>query len=311
MDKTIICRALTGPTASGKSELALRIAEENHWEIACMDSMQVYRKMDIGTAKASPHDRKRVKHHLLDLCEPWEKFTVSDYAEKADELIRKASDSGKEILFVGGTGLYLEAMIRGLQLGTVPADNELRKELHKLAEEPDGKLLIDRRLRKVDPVAADRFPMNDLRRRIRAIEVAETGGVRISEQVNTRKTGPYQWIAVSTRMNREELYRRINERTERMLREGLAEEVKGLLADGVSPEDQSMQAIGYKEMIPYLKGEYSLETASEEIKKGTRHYAKRQITFLKHLEEIQYVETDSGNAYEKLKEIYLKTGEKA
>ena len=303
MEEPFVCRVLTGPTASGKSDLAMRLAEENHWEIICMDSMQIYRRMDIGTAKPSPEDRKKVQHHLLDICEPTETYNVSMYIDdafrKADELFR----SGKEFLFVGGTGLYLEGMMKPMGMGSVPADERLRTELHRLAGLPDGRRLLDERLRRCDPETADRLPLNDIRRRIRAIEVSETTGTPFSRQPHRKKDSPFMWIPVCICPERQTLYERINRRTVRMIENGLAQEVAGLLESGVPEESQSMQAIGYKEMVPYLRGEYTLQQATELIQTRTRHYAKRQITFLKRLEGIQYADPDSPDAYNKIKQI--------
>ena len=182
MDEKIICRVLTGPTASGKSDIAMRLAERNGWEILCMDSMQIYRRMDIGTAKPTPEDRKRVPHHLIDLCEPDEPYSVSAYAEEAEKTILSLHSAGKEFLFTGGTGLYLEALMKPMGMGTVPANEELRAMLHELADRPDGRKLLDERLRKSDPDTADRLPLNDIRRRIRAIEVSEMTGIPFSKQ---------------------------------------------------------------------------------------------------------------------------------
>ena len=304
MEKKTVCRVLTGPTASGKSEIAFRMAREHGWEILCMDSMQIYRGMDIGTAKPTPEEQRTVPHHLLDICDPKETYSVSAYTEEAERTVRKIASQGHNVLFVGGTGLYLEGMVRGMTLGNTAADEELRAELHALADGPDGRQLLDERLRKSDPVTADKLPLNDLRRRIRAIEVSETTGIPFSMQQDSKTESPFDWIIVSTCMEREHLYERINRRVDRMIGAGLAEEVKELLAAGVPEDAQSMQAIGYKEMIPYIRGEYTLEKAGEEIRKRTRHYAKRQITFLKRLEEVRYADPEDRDAYRQIEKIF-------
>ena len=304
MEKKTVCRVLTGPTASGKSEIAFRMAMEHGWEILCMDSMQIYRGMDIGTAKPTPEEQRTVPHHLLDICDPRETYSVSSYTEEAERTVRKIAAQGHQVLFVGGTGLYLEGMVRGMSLGYTAADEKLRAELHALADGPDGRRLLDDRLRKSDPVTADKLPLNDLRRRIRAIEVSETTGIPFSKQPDSRTESPFEWIIVSTCMERGHLYERINRRVDRMIGAGLAEEVKRLLAAGVPKDAQSMQAIGYKEMIPYIRGEYTLEKAQEEIRKRTRHYAKRQITFLRRLEEVRYVDTEDQDAYRQIEKIF-------
>ena len=303
MDKKIICRVLTGPTASGKSSIAMRLAERNGWEILCMDSMQIYRRMDIGTAKPTAEDRKRVPHHLIDLCEPDESYSVSAYAEEAEKTILSLHSAGREFLFTGGTGLYLEALMKPMGMGFVPANEDLRARLHELADRPDGRKLLDERLRKSDPDTADKLPLNDIRRRIRAIEVSETTGVPFSKQPEIRRESPFLWRAVCIAPPRDVLYERINGRVSRMIEAGLSGEVAALLAEGVPENAQSMQAIGYKEMIPYLRGEYTLETAADLIRKGTRHYAKRQMTFFKRLEGLRYTDPFSEGADERIENI--------
>lgn len=301
MNRQGICRVLTGPTASGKSEIAMRLASENGWDILCMDSMQVYRRMDIGTAKPTEEDRRTVPHHLLDLCEPDETFSVARYTEEAGETVRRLLDEGRDVLFTGGTGLYLESLVKPMGLGNVPADESLRAELREIAGRPDGAERLDRLLRESDPVTADRLPMNDIRRRIRAIEVYKKTGIPFSAQENRREPSPYRWIIVCICPEREKLYERINSRTEKMISQGLPDEVASLLKEGVPENAQSMQAIGYKEMVPYLSGKCTLPEASELIRKRTRHYAKRQITFLKRIENIQYVDPLKKGAYEEIK----------
>lgn len=301
MNRQGICRVLTGPTASGKSEIAMRLASENGWDILCMDSMQVYRRMDIGTAKPTKEDRRTVPHHLLDLCEPDETFSVARYTEEAGETVRRLLDEGRDVLFTGGTGLYLESLVKPMGLGNVPADESLRAELREIAGRPDGAERLDRLLRESDPVTADRLPMNDIRRRIRAIEVYKKTGIPFSAQENRREPSPYRWIIVCICPEREKLYERINSRTEKMISQGLPDEVASLLKEGVPENAQSMQAIGYKEMIPYLSGKCTLPETSELIRKRTRHYAKRQITFLKRIENIQYVDPLKKGAYEEIK----------
>ena len=308
MDRKPVCRVLTGPTASGKSDLAFRMAKEHGWEIICMDSMQIYRGMDIGTAKPTLQEQKAVKHHLLDICDPREAYSVSAYAEEAEKKVNEIASRGREAIFVGGTGLYLEGLVRGMSLGNVPADEKLREELRAVADLPDGRRLIDERLRRSDPATADKLPLNDLRRRIRAIEVSETTGIPFSAQPGNTSESPFEWRIVSTAMDREHLYERINRRVSDMLEKGLAEEVKRLLEDGVPEDAQSMQAIGYKEMVPYLRGEYALETAADVIRTRTRHYAKRQMTYLKRLNEIRYVDPEAGSAYEQIEKIFMEAG---
>lgn len=308
MTDRILCRVLTGPTASGKSELAMRLAAENDWDVLCMDSMQVYRRMDIGTAKPTPDDRQTVPHHLLDLCEPYEAFSVSRYIEEAEKTIQSLHERGRNFLFVGGTGLYLEALMKPMGMGFVAANEKLRAELHQLADQPDGRRLLDERLRQSDPDTADRLPLNDIRRRIRAIEVSETTGTPFSRQPPSRNSN-YDWRVVCLAPERNRLYERINLRVQKMIDLGLSDEVASLLAEGVPEDARSMQAIGYKEMIPYLRGEWTKEKAADEIRKGTRHYAKRQMTFLKRLEGIRYICPDEEQAQAELLQYFTEIGE--
>ena len=301
----IICRVLTGPTASGKTEIGIRLAKERGWEILCMDSMQIYRRMNIGTAKPSPEDMQGVPHHLLDLCEPTNPYSVSDYREAAEKLVHELAGQGREVLFVGGTALYLQAMMHPMGMGQVSANPELREELHRLAETPEGKGEIHERLRRLDPVTAERLPVNDVRRTIRAIEVSEATGIPFSEQPDREVPTDFKWKVVSTAMERPHLYARINERVTKMIRAGLKDEVAALLAEGVQEDAQSMQGLGYKEMIPCIRGEYSVEEAAERIRLGTRHYAKRQMTFLRREEQMRYVDVESPGAYEEIRKLLI------
>lgn len=296
----IVCRALTGPTGSGKSALAMKMAMENDWDILCMDSMQIYRRMDIGTAKPTEEDRQKVTHYLLDIREPSESFSVSEYVEEAEKAIRELHEAGREFLFVGGTGLYLQALMHPMGMGHVPANRELREQLNMLAEQPGGREELHARLAAMDPDTAGRLPVNDVRRIIRAIEVFEATGIPFSQQPDRTAESEYEWKAVSTAMERSTLYRMINARVDRMIERGLKEEVENLLREGVPEDAQSMNALGYKEMIPCVQGRTDIREAAEAIKTGTRHYAKRQMTFLRREPEIRYVDVTRPDACEQI-----------
>ncbi len=300
-----VCRVLTGPTGSGKSDIAMRMAAEYGWDILCMDSMQIYRRMDIGTAKPTKDDRRKVRHYLLDIREPDENFSVSDYVEEAEKKIRELHDQGREFLFVGGTGLYLQALMHPMGMGNVPADEALREELRRLADQPCGREALHDRLERLDPETAGRLPLNDVRRIIRAIEVTEATGIPFSRQPDRNTATEFDWKVVSTAMDRNILYQKINNRVNRMIEQGLKEEVAGLLREGVPENAQSMNGLGYKEMIPCIRGEYVIEDAAERIRTGTRHYAKRQMTFLKREESIQYVRTDREGATEEIRRLLV------
>ena len=308
MNKQITCRVLTGPTASGKTELGIRLARENGWHVLCMDSMQIFRRMDIGTAKPTPEEREGVPHHLIDICEPTDSFSVCEYRERAEKLIRDLHDrEGKEVLLIGGTAFYLQALMYPLAMGQADPDPRLREALNRMAETPEGRQKLHSRLSSVDPATAERLPQNDMRRIIRAIEVYEATGVPFSAQPSRKPEDkcPFRWKVVSTSMDRNVLYDRINRRVTEMIRRGLRDEVASLLEEGVPEDAQSMSGLGYKEMIPCIRGDYSLEDAAEKIRTGTRHYAKRQMTFLRREKQIRYVRTDRDDAYEAVRDLLM------
>ena len=303
MTDKIVCRVLTGPTASGKSDLALRLAGEEGWDILCMDSMQIYRRMNIGTAKPTIQDMMGVRHYMIDVCEPSESYSVAEYRDAAEKLILNLHEQHREAIFVGGTTLYLQALMHPMGMGNVPANPVLREELNKQASTDEGRKRIHDRLRKIDPKTADRLPVNDVRRVIRAIEVWEATGIPFSSQPERESEHDqrFEWKVVSTQMDRALLYDRINRRVADMIRAGLKDEVAALIEEGVSPEAQSMNGIGYKEMVPCVFGEYSLEDATERIRTNTRHYAKRQMTFLRREETITYINTEQHDALDKVR----------
>ena len=308
----IPCRVLTGPTASGKSDLALRLAREMNWEIICMDSMQIYRRMDIGTAKPTAEERKLVPHHMIDILEPTESFSVAEYRVRAEEVVRKIrQEKGRDVLFVGGTGLYLQALMHPMTMGQVPADENLRNELRRTAETEEGKRSLHEQLRQMDPATADRLPVGDVRRIIRAIEVTRLTGIPFSRQPQREENADtgFSWTVAALCMERTALYERINRRVERMVREGLPEEVRALLREGVPEDAQSMNGIGYRQMIPFVRGEISLEEAVREIQLASRHYAKRQMTFLRREESVIWLDAMQPDLYETLKERMLETNE--
>ena len=307
MTETITCRVLTGPTASGKTALGIRLAKEMNWVILCMDSMQVYRRMNIGTAKPTPEEMQGVPHYLMDICEPTDLYSVSDYRDEAEKTILREHERGREVLFVGGTVLYLQALMHPMSMGLTAANDALRKELNEQAMTAEGRKVLHERLMQNDPATARRLPVNDVRRVIRAIEVWEATGIPFSQQPKrvSENEGRFCWKTVSTQMDRTLLYERINRRVTEMIRRGLKDEVEGLLAEGVPENARSMCGLGYKEMIPCVHGECSVDEAAEMIRTGTRHYAKRQMTFLKREASIQYVRTDMEGAYEEIRRLMV------
>ena len=281
---------LAGPTASGKSALAMELALRHGLEIICMDSMQIYRRMDIGTAKPTPAERAAVPHHLVDVAEPDEPFTVTQWLELALAAQADIEARGRRALYVGGTGFYLRALRHPMAMGETAGDERLRAALQAEAEAPGGKERLHARLREVDPQTAARLHPNDARRVIRALEVYQLTGVPFSRQQNPVGCAARPCRVAALAPERAEMYRRIDRRVDRMLEDGLLEEVRGLLASGVPADCQAMKAIGYKELVPCLRGECSLADAADAIRQGTRHYAKRQLTWLRREEDLFWVD---------------------
>lgn len=250
-----------------------------------MDSMQIYRGMDIGTAKPTKEELAAAPHHMIDIAEPDELFTVSMYRNMAVKVIDDILARGKVPLLAGGTGLYLQAISFEMSLGENGADSALREELNRIAREPDGPDRLHARLQAVDPQSAEKLHPNDIRRVIRALEIYESSGKAKSEQKEERRReGPYRVLVYGLSMPREQMYARINMRVDEMVSLGLIDEVKALLARGIRPckEGGAMQAIGYKEIVSALEGELSMDEAVALIKQRSRRYAKRQWTWFRH-----------------------------
>ena len=245
--------------------------------------------MDIGTAKPTPLERAQAPHHMLDIRPPGAQFSVAEYREEATAAIGGILARGAIPLLVGGTGLYLRALSLPLGLGGTPGDEAVRRRWQRLLDER-GKEALHDALRAVDPPSAGRLHVNDTRRVIRALEVFELTGKRFSQQqMPSPGEGPYRVVLAAPDWPRPALYRRIDERVGRMLKEGLVEELRGLLAKGLSPDAQSMQGLGYKELLPYLRGETDLETAADLIRRRTRQYAKRQLTWFRRDPRIRWL----------------------
>ncbi|MDO5376871.1 MAG: tRNA (adenosine(37)-N6)-dimethylallyltransferase MiaA [Clostridia bacterium] len=282
--KPILC-ALVGPTGSGKTDTALFLARELDAEIVSMDSMQIYRGMDIGTAKPTREQLCAVRHHMIDVAEPDELFTVSRYREMAMQAIDDILSRGKRVLLVGGTGLYLQALSYEMTLGENGADPELRRKLNDIAASEGGETRLHQMLAQSDPETAGRLHPHDTRRVVRALEILMTSGRAKSEQRDeAQREGPYRVLVYGLSLPRERMYARINERVDEMMKAGLIGEVEALLARGIEPrrEGGAMQAIGYKEIVSALRGEITMERAVEMIKQGSRRYAKRQWTWFRH-----------------------------
>ena len=286
-----VIQALVGPTGSGKTGASIALAKALNAEIVSMDSMQVYCGMDIGTAKPTQEQLKSVRHHMIDVVQPDELFTVSAYREMAMEAIEDILSRNKRVLLVGGTGLYLQALSYDMTLGEHGADQQIRSRLLQIAQEEGGEKRLHERLLAVDPDTAHKLHPNDVRRVIRALEIFETSGKAKSERAGEEQIeGPYSIMVYGLSMPREQMYARINDRVDEMMREGLLDEVKSLLERGIEPraEGGAMQAIGYKELVSAIRGEYSLERAVELIKQGSRRYAKRQWTWFRRDQRTQW-----------------------
>ena len=277
--------AIVGPTGSGKTATSIRLCQQLNGEIVSMDSMQIYKRMDIGTAKPTAEQLSTVPHHMINIVDPDTMFTVSDYRSMAMGCIDDILSKGKQPILVGGTGLYLNAISYEMNMGESGADTSLRAELNAIAEQHNGASILHKRLVEVDPVSAEKLHENDIRRVIRALEVFYTTGKPISAMADHEKTeGPYHVLVYGLSLPRDQMYARINQRVDEMIADGLVDEVKTLLDSGIEPKKEggSMQAIGYKEIVSALRGEMTLDQAISLIKQGSRRYAKRQWTWFRH-----------------------------
>lgn len=279
MKKLVI---LSGPTAAGKTALSIELAKRINGEIISADSMQVYRHMDIGSAKIMPEEMDGVVHHLIDVREPSQSWSVSDFKTCADECMAQIYERGHIPVIVGGTGFYIQSVLYDISFNEEDADMNIRHELEAYLKEK-GVHALHEKLRSVDPESADRIHENNTKRVIRAIEFFEKNGMKISEHNETEgaKESPYNFAYFVLTKNREELYDGIEKRIDMMLEKGLLNEVTYLKNSGYSREDVAMQGLGYKEILDYLEGKTSLEEAVYILKRDTRHFAKRQITWFK------------------------------
>ncbi|MDQ0418527.1 tRNA dimethylallyltransferase [Croceifilum oryzae] len=291
---------IVGPTAVGKTSLSLELAGEFHGEIISGDSMQVYRYMNIGTAKASKEERELVPHHLIDRYDPDYPFSVQEFQRIARESIAEVSGRSHLPILVGGTGLYVDSVTHNYLMPDVKENPSLRQELRELAEK-EGNEALHRRLQEVDPTSAQKLHPNDQKRLIRALEVYDQTGQSIS-QLSKKGESPYRSLWIGLTMPRELLYERINLRVDLMIEQGLVEEVQLLRQKGYQRTATSMHAIGYKEIYRYLDGEWSLDAAIEQIKKGSRNYAKRQLSWFRRSNEILWYDVTKKGIFEEIKE---------
>ena len=285
---------ILGPTATGKSHCAIEVAKRLNGEIISGDSMLFYRRMNIGTAKPTAEELAEAPHHLVDIIEPEASFSVVEFKQRAEQLIREINSRGKLPIIVGGTGLYIKALLEDYAFSSVDEDTQLRQRLETMAQEK-GNAALHAYLAQLDPVAAERLHMNNTRRVIRAIETALQG-----EEVpqHGAEEMPYEALVFGLNMERSLLYDRINRRVDLMLEQGLVEEVRQLLEQGVPAGCQSMQSIGYRQMVWYLQEGMPYQLAVEKLKQATRNFAKRQITWYKKMPYIQWFDLPAQPNFE-------------
>ena len=293
----IIC--IAGPTASGKTALAVELAKIINGEVVSCDSMQIYRRMDIGTAKPTKEEMQGIPHHMIDVCEPDEDFSVSRYCEMATPIVDDIIARGKTAIIAGGTGLYMDSLIKGNTFAPFPSTG-MREKLEQQADQ-EGMDAMIALLQSIDPEAAQRI--HDRKRIIRALEVYYETGETITEHNRRTQAIPPRysplWLGLDF-ADRQELYCRIDLRVDIMLEQGLVEEIRTLLASGISAKCTAMQAIGYKEFVAALEGIGTIEEAAEEVKKSSRHYAKRQLTWFRRNKEMHWLTRQAGQSTDKI-----------
>lgn len=295
-DKVVV---VCGATASGKTSLAVKIARKFGGEVVSADSVSIYRGLDIGSAKPSDEEKQGIPHYMIDIVSPKENFSVGDYRERALPIVRDIVKRGKIPVICGGTGFYINSVLYNMSYGNAKGDSAIRLKYERLAEE-QGKDAVYSVLKEKDPETAERLHPNDLVRVIRALEIFDGTGVKKSD-IKDEMVPNFSFLALMPDMPRETLYDRINRRVDVMIEQGLKAEVEGLMAEGVTPADQCMQGIGYKETIEaLLNGE---DIPAEIIKMNTRRYAKRQITFFKRLDGLQKIDTTKDDYLENVYKI--------
>jgi tRNA dimethylallyltransferase len=297
MKKNIIIVA--GPTASGKSAIGIELAKRLNGEIISADSMQIYRYMDIGTAKLTAEEMQGIPHYMIDILDPSEDFSVALFRKMASEYIDDICSEGKMPIIVGGTGLYMNSLTYNLDFTEAAEDREYREYLQKLAEEK-GNEYVHELLKEVDLEAYNRIHPNNLKRVIRALEVYKISGKTIDDYQQRQESKEYNIAYICLNMDRQKLYDRINKRVDIMFNDGLVDEVKKLKEIGYNKDMTAMQGIGYKEVFDYLDGIYTLDELKETIKQNTRRYAKRQLTWFRREDRVHWVNTDEFDSFEEI-----------
>lgn len=291
MEKLVI---ITGPTGIGKTEISLKLAKKYKGEIISSDSMQIYKKLDIGTAKLDL-SKTTIPHYMIDVVEADENFSVAEFKNKSKKIIRDINERGGIPFVVGGTGLYINSLVYNLDFTETEADYQYRNELNKILEK-DGSEVLYNKLLDLNSDMAEKIHKNNGQRIIRALEILKNGNEKGNNFRQENKD--YNLVYIGLNMDRERLYDRINDRVDKMINLGLVEEVKGLLNDGIDKNSQSLKAIGYKEVISYLNNEIDYDEMVEFIKKNSRHYAKRQLTWFRRDDRIKWFDRESENLLE-------------
>lgn len=285
---------LTGPTAVGKTELSIGLAKQINGEIISADSMQIYKYMDIGTAKIKKEEMNGVKHYLVDELDPADEFNIVRFQKMAKKAMEEIWEKGKIPIIVGGTGFYIQSIVYDIDFSEEKEENGYRQELEKLVKEKGGDWLHEQ-LREVDPISAKKIHPNNIKKVIRALEYYKENNAPISihNEEQMQKESPYHFAYFVLNRDRSVLYERIDKRVDLMIEEGLLEEVRGLKERGYTKKLVSMQGLGYKEILDYLDGECSLEAAIYRLKRDTRHFAKRQLTWFRREKETIFVEKEN------------------
>ena len=278
---------IVGPTASGKTALSIELAKKINGEIVSCDSMQIYKDMNIGSAKPTIDEMQGIKHYLIDIVEPTERFSVAEYKKRAEQAIEEILKKGKTPIVIGGTGLYANSLIYGIEYNEIEFDEKFRNDLMKKAETEEGLQLLYQEAKKIDPIAVEKISNNDKKRIIRILEIFHsTGKTKTQQEIESRMNSiKYDYKVFAINIERPILYERINKRVDIMIEQGLIKEVQDIIAK-YKDFPTAMQAIGYKEIVEYLNGKITKEEAIEKIKQESRRYAKRQITWFKRIENL-------------------------
>ena len=282
---------IVGPTASGKTALSIELAKKINGEIISCDSMQIYKDLNIGSAKPTIEEMQGIKHYLIDEIEPTQRFSVAEYKKRAEKAIEEIIKKGKTPIVVGGTGLYANSLIYGIEYNEIKYDEKYRNELMKLAQTEDGLESLFEKAKKIDPKAMEKISKNDKKRIVRILEIYNsTGTTKTKQEKESRKKEvKYDYKVFALNMERSVLYERINKRVDIMLEQGLIEEVKNILKK-YNEFPTAMQAIGYKEIVEYFNGDLTKEEAIEKIKQESRRYAKRQLTWFKKIANVKWLD---------------------